>query len=632
MTCLSFALIPRRYSDTVNIAIDRPASRQLSPGLSAMLDQRIAKLVDDIRTPSALAATVVADPQIVAIANDRRPLSTTPSVNHDARSRAFYAIRRNLQISYSRPSAILAVQFSSSNDLSASRIANELADRVVNFLRYGELQSAREIRARSETLRTELIQAEAALDRVHIEGSDSNAPGSTSNTSSPLVKQLAAVEAQQTAAEAAADSAQATTGADGVPTSPVLRDLAAQIQQASALQAELASRYGPRHPEMILAEQQLTALNARYAQEAKRVADLLLDTTRLTKRTDTLRAAIARDQERSVADSQNSLRTDHLRLAVATARERYGSSLRHYKEISAFQPIAAHIIAYSEPSTGSASPNILSFILAGGALAVFAAISTLVVREAREKGLRSERDVVRKLDLPLVAMIPDLGAEHGAGSPTGLATRPVDYLIHNPNSDFAAAFRNILAGLGISDTVRAPQSIAICSAFASEGKTTVSTCLARAAALAGLRVVLVDCDGRRREASKSLAPSFDAGLVQLLKGDVSLEQALTRDAPSGAWIIAHSSEEKIEPDPFSAKKAMASLISELLGRFDLVILDTAPVLALTEARVLAGLADGVLLIVRWRKTPAAAIRAARDLLGQAHANIKAVSLTLVEFA
>jgi Mrp family chromosome partitioning ATPase len=250
---------------------------------------------------------------------------------------------------------------------------------------------------------------------------------------------------------------------------------------------------------------------------------------------------------------------------------------------------------------GSLLAPVLMALLSGA----FAAVVMLALREWRQEGPRSPATVERQLGLKVIGMIPVVPF-----IPTGERAALIELPITAPQSDYARAFRQLLA----SDR-RISGTIAICSALAGEGKSTFAISLARTAALEGHRVALVDCDGRVRTASKTLGLAGRQGLIQVMDGLTPLDDALATDTHSSLKILAHSADADVRN--FWSKDAMGQLrdvIAALRGTYDLVILDTPPLLALVEAREIAGLADEALLIGRWRATPIPALRlAARQL-------------------
>lgn len=284
-------------------------------------------------------------------------------------------------------------------------------------------------------------------------------------------------------------------------------------------------------------------------------------------------------------------------------------------------PEGGRVIAVAEgPVTPPGSMLVpLGTALLGG---LVTALAVLLVRERRQPGLKGVRDAALRLDLPVTMMIPAVSAGETVDR-ADVSALPVVA----PASDYARAFRRWLMG-----EQAAARSIAVCSSLAAEGKSTFAISLARTAALAGRKTVLVDCDGRMRAASIALGATERPGLIQLLEGDVALDEALSDDPASPLRVLGHSNEPAIV-DLWSRRRSetLALTISELTRRFDLVVIDTPPLLALAEARQTAAMAEQVLLVARWRSAPVGAIQAALRLLA-AKGIRPALALTFVRYA
>ena len=141
-------------------------------------------------------------------------------------------------------------------------------------------------------------------------------------------------------------------------------------------------------------------------------------------------------------------------------------------------------------------------------------------------------------------------------------------------------------------------------------------------------MLLVDCDLRRRTVNKLLGLEPQAGLLEVLNGTAKLSDVILLDEPSGAYILplANSS---TSPEEVFETAAMNQLLRDAAAGFDIVFLDTAPVLAVAETRVLAAKSDAVVFLAHWRKTPEKAIIAALKLLDAAGAPVAGVALTQV---
>jgi polysaccharide biosynthesis transport protein len=238
-------------------------------------------------------------------------------------------------------------------------------------------------------------------------------------------------------------------------------------------------------------------------------------------------------------------------------------------------------------------------------------------------GLRSSEDVEENLGRAYLGPIPELS------SVTKARGRPIDHVISRPLSAFPEAFRNLKAsvvGQPQSDPVR---TVAITSALPGEGKSTVSICLARTAALQGWKVLLIDCDLRRPGLTAAMGVDAQAGLIQVLSGAVSLEQAVVRDEASGAGLLLLPGKTDATNDVFGSS-AMDRLLAQLKHSYDLIVLDTAPVLPVADSRILAAKADSVIVAANWNKTPKRAVQSALKILDAMGARVAGVTLTRVD--
>jgi len=170
--------------------------------------------------------------------------------------------------------------------------------------------------------------------------------------------------------------------------------------------------------------------------------------------------------------------------------------------------------------------------------------------------------------------------------------------------------------------------IVITSALPKEGKSTTAICLARSAALEGEQVVLLDCDPNRRTLNKIVPEQREVGLVEVLRGEATLDDALVRDEPSGAYILplnrTRTGSEPIVGPP------MEKLLNELRSRFTYIVIDTAPILPIADGRVLATYADAVIFVTRWRKISDYSVRAALKLLPPGRVSLAGIVLSRVD--
>jgi capsular exopolysaccharide synthesis family protein len=241
-------------------------------------------------------------------------------------------------------------------------------------------------------------------------------------------------------------------------------------------------------------------------------------------------------------------------------------------------------------------------------------------------GVQTGNDIERKFGVPYAGGVPLFKSSVTDG---GGRKPPEAYLVSKPFSAFAESMRSLWTFmLRPGKDAKAPKVVAIVSALPGEGKSLTAFCLARTMAMNGSKVVLVDCDIRRRGAS-SLAPKAEHGLIEVLTGAATLDQALVKDDLTEAWFLRTNSAPETAHGLFTGAK-IDKLIKDLSAQFDFVVLDTAPVLAVAETRDLAAKADAVLFLGRWSRTPAKAMELALDLVLQSGANLVGVALTQID--
>jgi capsular exopolysaccharide synthesis family protein len=171
--------------------------------------------------------------------------------------------------------------------------------------------------------------------------------------------------------------------------------------------------------------------------------------------------------------------------------------------------------------------------------------------------------------------------------------------------------------------------ILISSSVVGEGKTSVVTSLARFQASVGKKVVVVDCDLRRPTVHKTFDSQSKPGLVEFLADEASFDDVIQEDPISGAHVLAAGGRTQ-SPEALLDSVQMKKLVKKLSQSYDLVLLDSAPVLAVSDTRILARLADKTVFLVRWADTPREVAVAALQQIVDAGADVIGVMLSMVD--
>src|SRR4030095_11542416 len=198
--------------------------------------------------------------------------------------------------------------------------------------------------------------------------------------------------------------------------------------------------------------------------------------------------------------------------------------------------------------------------------------------------VKTPEDVTRRLKLPLLGLVP---AVRGARVP--LLTEPVPH-------DFGEAFRSLRTSLVFTSPSGHTRVIAVTSTQPLEGKTTTAANLALALALGGSRVLVIDADSRRPGLHKSLGAQNNIGLSHLLQGQARVRDAVQRTAEPNLLMMS-AGRTPPNPSELLGSDRMANFLANLeRGPFDWVIIDTPPVLAVTDAVILGPKISGMVLV------------------------------------
>ncbi|MCA3717249.1 MAG: polysaccharide biosynthesis tyrosine autokinase [Brevundimonas sp.] len=538
---------------------------------------------------------------------------------------------------------VMNVGFTSEDPAKAARIANAYAERYLLEQLEAKFDATRQantwLNTRLTELRGEVQQAEAAVEQYRTANNLLSASGATLTEQeiSTYNQQLATVRATQAEAEARLRTARAqlAAGSNGDDVgealgSQVVQTLRAQRAEVSGRVADLTSRYGPRHPDMLRAERELADIDTQIQAEIRRIISNLEAQVQVAReRTGSMAGSLGSARGTLAANNAAAVRLNELERNAESVRTLYESFLNRFQETTSSEGIEesdARIVSPAAIPTGASSPNVPLNLALGLVLALGAGFAAVVLAIMLDTGVLTAEDIEHKFNLPHLGSVPLLAS---VADPQDRDETPPDYIVKKPLSSFAEAVRAMRASILFSRIGHTIQVISLTSALPSEGKTTTALCLARVAAQAGVRVILVDCDLRRRNVNRLLGVEPEAGLIEVLNRSSTLQDAVRLDEPSGAYVLPLAKDSFTPKDVFGTA-AMDKLIADLRKRFDLVILDTAPVLAVSDTRLIAARSDAVVFLARWRQTPEKAISAALKVLEQSGAHVAGIGMTQVD--
>lgn len=499
-------------------------------------------------------------------------------------------------------------------------------------------QSTQEfIQERLAELEHNAITAQAALDNyraarglVTSQGG-TNAEQEVSNLNTQLASARAELAEKRGRLNAARQQlARGSGGADvgAALGSSTIASLRQQEARASAELAMLTERYGERYPERRQTESELADIRSRIQEEINRVlSNLEADVQTAQSRVASLSASRQSALGTMTTNSRAQAGMNELAQKAEAAQSIYESFLARSQEGSALRDSEmpdARFATRAEVPASPYSPNYVLTIALAIVVGLIVSFTGLLASEYLRRGVQTKRDVELRLRLRYAGAIPTLKSTIKGRQPL---EAPQEYVLSHPHSLFAEAFRSIRTFLMLSPGKRS-RAIAITSALPGEGKTTTSVCLGRTAAAEGLKTILVDADLRRRGSSELLEYENDHDIYDYLLRDAPLGQCVYRDEMSGLDILGSNTVPDGGPNPLR-EETVEKMLAELRATYEVIIIDTAPVLGVAESRLLATSADRVLVITHWRKTSIRAIEAVVDMLIDSGAKVTGLALSQV---
>lgn len=442
-----------------------------------------------------------------------------------------------------------------------------------------------------------------------------------SNLAEDLVHARTALGNAEAKLDAASGRAGAAAQAAIAPSVVQLR--AAQDLISAQIQAQ-RGRLGPNHPEAIsLGHQYADAQRAVAAETARVVGATEAELRAARERVATLEQDLRNGEQAADRSATAQVALNAMQRDVDASRQQLQAvldSIQRTGQQAAIESSEAHEISLALPPATPSFPRTVPLMAAASAFGVLAGVLLVYLVELADTMLRSGEAVRAALGLPCFALLPEMSGRR-------LGHLSVDeYVARKPLSPFAEQVRTLRAGLWMG--AERPRVIAVTAARAGEGKTTVALALARSAALSGEHVLVMECDLRRPTFALRMKATAPEGLADCLRGKLTAVEAIRTDAVTSMDVLQAGRVGTDLPDRFLSD-TMTRMLSDLRQRYDLILLDSPPVQAIAEARILAGIADATLLCLRWGATPRPVVQHTLDLLEETHAHVVGCVLTRV---
>jgi capsular exopolysaccharide synthesis family protein len=510
-------------------------------------------------------------------------------------------------------SRVITVQYTSADPSFAARAANATAELYIaeQLAAKGEatVQASDWLDRRVAELSAKVVESETRADEFRAKSGIVEAGAGTSALQEQLSRlniELIGARTKRAESEARHEQLQSMIrGGGGIETAaavldaPLIVQLRGQETQVLRKIAELRTQIRDEHPNMVLARNELSDLRQKIAAEVNKIAISLSNDLQIARvRERNLQTEVRKIEDQVTRQSEAEVTLRSLHSEVRANKQLYETVLARYKETKVFdkeleQPDAKIISQASVPG-GPFYPQRRLMIMAALFVSAVFGVALALMLEYLDSGFRSVSQLETMTGLPVLGATPRLARKDRKRPPHEVASE-------RPNSSYGEAVRTIRTAMMLSDADNPPRTVLVTSAVSGEGKSSLSLSLAALAARSGQRCIVIDADLRHPNLHLMLGQPNEIGLSDYLAGRIALDEAIEVDPASGVHYIPAGGRAP-HPADLLASASMKALLRNLAGLYDLVVIDTPPLLAVSDTLVLARHVDYTLYIVRWEKT------------------------------
>jgi len=583
--------------------------------------------------------------------------------------------KRRLKVERESTTFLININVTSEDPQKAAKIANAIVNSYFEALVHGKYDTNRIASSwfnkQIEELESKVLASDRAVEEFRADHNLTlsqgqplpQSQGVTVNDQqlTELNNKLIDAHAQTAAAHAKLDQVQQVAKGNTDPgalgdalSSGVITQLRTQYGQVAKDLADASSKYGPQHPLVINAKAQLRETQKLINQEIQRIREGAEQAYQIAKsREDALQQSLDKLRRTTDDTGKDRVRLRELQREANANRTLYESFLTRYKQTSAQETLNlpdSRVVSNADIPLSPSFPRV--FLILPGALVAGLGLGCLLAMaiDYFDRRIKSPRQAEDITHLPTLASIPLIGPRELARRavrgrqdlsrynnaavemlPATMQPPLMRYALEEPTSLFAESVRAVRLAIQRASRSAPVKSLMVSSSVEGEGKTTLAINLALTLAVTGARTILIEGDFRNPEMSRSLCPSASAGAIEVATGKARFKQALFVDRATGlAFLPSPPREQFAGVSEFVFSDAMSKMLEGLKDHFDYVVIDSAPLVPLVDARALAEMADRVILAIRWDSTPQDVVAQALNTLGPAYDRVLGTVLTRVD--
>ena len=593
--------------------------------------------------------------------------SVKPKTDSALEQRALAVFEKRLSVTRIGMTYVIEVEFQSIDPDRAAQIANAVADAYVVDQLEGKYQTIGKATAWLQDRLNELrVQASAAEHAVVEYKSKHNIV----DTGGHLINEQQLSELNTALVKARADTGQAKARLDRVsqilkndtdPTAvdvatvadalnnQVIMKLRGQYLELAQREALFSNRLGHDHLAVVNLRNQMREFRRSIFDEFKRIAESYKSEYDIAKaRESSLQASLAATVAGSETTNTAQIELRQLESSAQSYRSLYNSFQQRYTDFVQQQsfPMTEAKVTQALPPSGSSSPKSFRILAMATVAGLALGFGLALLREIGDSVFRTSSQVRARLRTECVAMLPivkpspkDASGVTKSGTRANLTAARIiapnahllRHVIDSPLSQFTEAIRTIKMTSDLGGGSKSNKVIGITSSLPDEGKSTVSAALAQLCAHSGARVILVDCDLRKRSLSHNLAPNATVGIVDVLTEAAKLDEVIWFDPSSKlSFLPAVVRSRLTHTSEVLTSATMKRLFNRLRETYDYVIVDLSPLAPVVDVRGTTHLLDSYLFVIEWGKTRIDVVERALNEAPGVYGNLLGVVLNKVD--
>ncbi len=668
-----------RATARVEVEAETPSLQSLTEMDRAFSEANTAFLQTqvDILKSDALALTTIQAlrlDQVPDFTHDKttRDGGVTNGYSSDSDGRLLKTFHTDLNVELMRDSRVIEVSFESTDRVLAATVANSLVKGYVESNFRKKYDATRQASAWMEQQLDELKAKVEKSQQALVDYERQNNITAIDDKENVVQERLGELTKDQTDAQSARTHAESIydvlksepSRAAQVADDALLEKLEENRSTVSSQLAELSTQFGANYPSVVKTRNQLQDIDSAINAERARVVARAQNDYNAALRRESLLTQAVSDQKVQVAQL-NQLLIQHniLKREADSNQQLYDDLLKRLKDATVSAGLQAtnlHVVDEALVPAMPVRPEKLKNILIGLCVGLGLGITMAFVREGLDNSVKNTDDLEQAAGVPALSVIPlggraargryytmltgrygsrpaygaktlSKGDADGNGKVLAKASHVELAILNAPLSEVAESFRVLRTSILLSTAPRPPKTILVASAHPSEGKTCTALNLTMALAQRGGRVVIVDADLRKPGVTRSLNLMGRYGLSEILTGAFPLDEVLQQhpDLPN-LWVLSSGA---LPPNPSEllSSRTMEELLKTLSNQFEHVVIDSPPVLMVTDATLLSSMVDGVVMVCESGVTSRAAVMRVRRMLDQAGARILGAVLNKLDF-